>query len=154
MLFPVHLFYSYLNKRFEELRREKLIVNSRRKKRYSFDDYCLICGKHLFTFCCFLHRGEECVSCEHYCCTSCREVLVVKDEQNTEQFYICNLCVNKRWDTVSFLFFFLFLQDDDGFFLTNDEKWDLFGERKKFPHDIFCILKLKLMTIVMMHFDS
>jgi len=86
---------SYLNKKFEDLRREILIGNQRRKKRYSFDDYCLICGKHLFTFCCFLHRGAECVSCEHFCCTSCRKTLLPKDN-TSETFYICNLCLQKR----------------------------------------------------------
>lgn len=87
---------AYLNKKFEDLRRELLIADSRRKKRYSFDDYCLICGKHLFTFCCFLHRGKECISCEHFCCTSCRKMLVMEDKNVTETFYLCNLCVNKR----------------------------------------------------------
>jgi len=87
---------TFLNKKFEDLRREILIGNQRRTKRYSFDDHCLICGKHLFTFCCFFHRGVECVSCEHYCCDNCRNVLLAPDQNPAQRFYLCDLCLQKR----------------------------------------------------------
>lgn len=93
---------GYLNKRFDDLRRAILLSNSNMKKRLPFDDYCLICGKHLFTFLCFIQRGEECISCENFCCPSCRKGLVLETKTNIngqskkEYFYICKLCIQKK----------------------------------------------------------
>ncbi|XP_057304417.1 uncharacterized protein LOC130641572 isoform X2 [Hydractinia symbiolongicarpus] len=85
---------GYITKKFEELRRAVILSNSNRKKLLPFDDYCLICGKHLFTFCCFFQRGGECVSCENSCCSSCRKAFAVENEER--ELYLCNLCINKR----------------------------------------------------------
>ena len=90
------MFFSYLQKRFEDLRRAIALSNSSRRKLIPFDDYCLLCGKNLFTFCCFI-RAEECISCENFCCESCRKVLVLESSAFTEYFVICKLCVQKRY---------------------------------------------------------
>lgn len=92
----LYRFNSYVNKRFEELRRSVTIGNVSRKKRLPFDDYCLICGKHLFTFICLLNLGEECISCEHQCCSTCRKTLILQGDSWVERFYICKLCIEKR----------------------------------------------------------
>ncbi|XP_065655501.1 rab effector MyRIP isoform X1 [Hydra vulgaris] len=85
---------SELNKNLEDFRRSILLANINRKKRFPYDDFCL-CGKHMFTFCCFI-TGEECASCENYCCSKCRETIVYKGEDGIEEFYICYLCCKKR----------------------------------------------------------
>ncbi|XP_066915414.1 synaptotagmin-like protein 4 isoform X2 [Clytia hemisphaerica] len=87
---------TYVNKKFEDFRRSIRLANQAQKKRIPFDDYCLICGKHLFTFICLLNLGEECISCEHQCCSTCRKVLILEGDNWADRCYICKLCLEKR----------------------------------------------------------
>lgn len=91
--FSMICFFSILRTRLDDMRRVVMLRTSSHKRGIPFDDHCLICGKGLLSFCCFVQRGKACLSCEHLVCVDCRHALVFND---SEVFYVCMLCKMKR----------------------------------------------------------